>query len=181
MEASWQMGSTTSCSRCGVPRHPAATSVLAARESISAEGGSLAVELDFGSSVFVGDARWLAIAMHPGLSNDSYKALYSLQRIGPTPHSVCPLSSDTIDGKHASDFMTGGTDNWVHTGRNTVTGYSKDRPICTHHDLPPPPLYPRYRWVGACCDNLTSSQSRFRYCSNDSERDAIQARVLVIE
>jgi len=48
------------------------------------------VELDFGSSVFIGDARWLQIAVRPGESSDpdDFATLSPRQELTPTPHAI---------------------------------------------------------------------------------------------
>ncbi|MHC4446033.1 MAG: hypothetical protein ACYTA5_25850, partial [Planctomycetota bacterium] len=52
--------------------------------------GYFTVELDFGSSVFDGDARWLEIGVRPGDQNDPnvYLALEPLQEMTPTPYAI---------------------------------------------------------------------------------------------
>jgi hypothetical protein len=49
-----------------------------------------AVELDFGSSVFDGDARWLEIGVRPGDQDDpcEYTTLEPLQKLTPTPYAL---------------------------------------------------------------------------------------------
>ena len=52
--------------------------------------GYFTVELDFGSSVFNGDARWLEIGVRPGLQNDpcEYTPLSPRQKVTPTPYAL---------------------------------------------------------------------------------------------
>ncbi len=52
--------------------------------------GYFTVELDFGSSVFEGNAVWLEIGVRPGEQNDpnTYKTLSPRQQITPTPEAI---------------------------------------------------------------------------------------------
>ncbi len=61
--------------------------------------GYFTVELDFGIGVFTGDARWLEIAVRPGVSIDSYTTLSPRQKITPTPYAQ---NSDRVDDYHYS-------------------------------------------------------------------------------
>lgn len=56
--------------------------------------GYFTVELDFGSSAFVGDGVWLDISVRPGESEDPYTALSPRQRITPTPYATYAAASD---------------------------------------------------------------------------------------
>jgi hypothetical protein len=52
--------------------------------------GYFTVELDFGSSVFNGDAKWLEVSVRPGDSNDvnDYVTLSPRQEVSPTPYAL---------------------------------------------------------------------------------------------
>jgi hypothetical protein len=50
--------------------------------------GYFMTELDFGSSVFNGDARWLDIGVRPGDSNDVHTILNPRQQVTPTPYAI---------------------------------------------------------------------------------------------
>ena len=84
-------------------------------------GGLFSVELDFGASAFAGEARWLEIGVGPGGSG-TYTVLSDRQRVTPTPNALYASNADTVDGQHASAFMAAGTDNWVNTTGDTITG-----------------------------------------------------------
>jgi hypothetical protein len=59
-------------------------------EDLDVVDGYFTVELDFGSSVFNGDARWLEIAVRPGETNDpnDFIALTPRQELTPTPYAL---------------------------------------------------------------------------------------------
>ncbi|MHC4867736.1 MAG: hypothetical protein ACYTEX_27000, partial [Planctomycetota bacterium] len=66
--------------------------------------GYFTVELDFGSSVFEGDARWLKIGVRPGEQNDpcEYTFLEPRQELTPTPYAIHAGSDN--------DWMLSGND-----------------------------------------------------------------------
>ncbi len=55
---------------------------------VDVEDGYFTVELDFGSSVFGGDARWLQIGVRPGESAGAYTTLAPRQEVTPGPYSL---------------------------------------------------------------------------------------------
>jgi hypothetical protein len=59
-------------------------------EDLDVVDGYFTVELDFGGSVFNGDARWLEIAVRPGETNDpnAFMALTPRQEVTPTPYAL---------------------------------------------------------------------------------------------
>ncbi len=66
------------------------------------------VELDFGSSVFIGDARWLQIAVRPGASSDpcDFATLSPRQELTPTPYAMHSENADKLDSYDASAFAS---------------------------------------------------------------------------
>jgi hypothetical protein len=66
------------------------------------------VELDFGSSVFTGDARWLQIAVRPGASSDpcDFATLSPRQELTPTPYAIHSENADKLDSYDTSAFAT---------------------------------------------------------------------------
>jgi len=78
------------------------------------------VELDFGSDVFEGDARWLEIGVRPGDQNDPnvYTTLSPRQEVTPTPYAIYAKTAGGIPGG-----ITGsGTGNYIarFTGSSTI-------------------------------------------------------------
>jgi len=65
--------------------------------------GLFTVLLDFGSSAFTGDARYLEVAVRPGASTGDYSTLSPRQALTPAPYA---LNADLLDGQHASAFWT---------------------------------------------------------------------------
>jgi len=57
--------------------------------------GYFTVELDFGSKVFEGDARWLGIGVRPGNSSERYTLLSPRQRVTPTPFALYAENANT--------------------------------------------------------------------------------------
>jgi hypothetical protein len=73
--------------------------------------GYLTVELDFGTGVFTGDARWLEIGVRPGDLNDPnvYTSLSPRQEVTPTPYAIYAETAGSFPG-----FISGsGTANYI--------------------------------------------------------------------
>jgi hypothetical protein len=96
--------------------------------------GYFTVELDFGSSVFNGDARWLEIGIRPWDSEERYTLLSPRQEVTPTPYSLYAANADTdndwtIFGSNMYSIPTGmvgiGTSfpsSKLHVEDDTATG-----------------------------------------------------------
>ncbi len=74
--------------------------------------GYFTVELDFGDSVFAGDARWLGIAVRPGDSTGSFDVLIPRQEMTPTPYAIYAESAGTdndwmVSGNHMYSIPSG--------------------------------------------------------------------------
>ncbi len=87
--------------------------------------GYFTVELDFGSSVFNGDARWLQIGVRPGDQNDpcEFTELSPRQKITPVPYSLYSQQTRGLlvhDGNTLVGLETGGT---TTGNNNTFLGY----------------------------------------------------------
>jgi YVTN family beta-propeller protein len=59
------------------------------QEDVTVTDGLLAVELDFGSGTFAGDARYLEIAVRPGDSTDPHTVLGPRVALTATPYAFC--------------------------------------------------------------------------------------------
>ena len=71
-------------------------------------------ELDFGSSVFTGDARWLQVAVRPGASSDpcDFATLSPRQELTPTPHAIYAENAGSDN-----DWAVSGDDMYsIHSG-----------------------------------------------------------------
>ena len=80
------------------------------KENITVNAGIFTVELDFGSEVFNGDARWLEIGVRAGDLADPnvYTMLSPRQEITSTPYAIYAANADRLDGMEASAFMEAG-------------------------------------------------------------------------
>jgi len=83
------------------------------------------VELDFGSSVFTGDARWLQIAVRPGASGDpcDFATLSPRQEVTPAPYTIHSENADKLDSYDASAFATSGHN---HDGVYAIISHDHD-------------------------------------------------------
>ncbi|MCX5636349.1 MAG: hypothetical protein NTX52_01475, partial [Planctomycetota bacterium] len=89
--------------------------------------GYFTVEVDFGSDVFNGDARWLQIGIRPGELNDpnKYTILRPRQEVTPTPYALHTYGLSVI----ADNIFVGqgaGVSNTIGAG-NTFSGYQAGR------------------------------------------------------
>ncbi len=57
-------------------------------DEVAVVGGIFTVDLDFGASPFITEARWLQIGLRPGASLDAYTPLSPRQRVAPTPYAI---------------------------------------------------------------------------------------------
>ena len=64
------------------------------RDDVDVDDGYFTVELDFGGSVFGGDARWLQISVREGV--EQYRALAPRQELTPGPYSLYSESTAGI-------------------------------------------------------------------------------------
>ena len=71
------------------------------KHDVSVVDGFFTLTLDFGSSAFSGNTRYLEIEVRPGSSAGSYTKLVPRQELTPSPYAI---NADTIDGKHLSDL-----------------------------------------------------------------------------
>jgi len=57
-------------------------------KELKVKDGNFTVELDFGSGIFTGDARWLEIAVSPDDASE-FVTLSPRQEVTPTPYAIC--------------------------------------------------------------------------------------------
>lgn len=69
---------------------------------VDVSDGYFTVELDFGSSVFDGDARWLQIGVRPGESTDSYTTLTPRHAITSSPYALHTVGIAAVEGLRLS-------------------------------------------------------------------------------
>lgn len=65
-------------------------------EDVPVAAGLFAVELDFGSAAFNGDARWLEVAVRTGDSTGSFNVLNPRQPITAVPYALAALSASSF-------------------------------------------------------------------------------------
>ena len=92
------------------------------RDDVVVTGGLFTVSLEFGTSAFTGDKRWLEVAIRPGPSGGSYTALGQRQELQAAPHAAFSLRSPWagIAGKPAG--FADDTDNDALGGLSCANG-----------------------------------------------------------
>ncbi len=93
--------------------------------------GYLTVELDFGSSVFDGNAVWLEIGLRPGDLNDPnvYTTLSPRQELGPTPYAIYANTSGAAYSLNAPD----GSPNALYVDNDGRVGIGTTSPQALLH------------------------------------------------
>ncbi|UCC29922.1 MAG: hypothetical protein JSU86_17185 [Phycisphaerales bacterium] len=76
------------CDDPAAPCQVAATTVVDYVDDHQVDDGLFTVEIDFGSDVFNGQARWLELGVRPGATVDPYTILSPRQELTPTPHAL---------------------------------------------------------------------------------------------
>ena len=82
---------------------------VVSEEDVLVNDGLFTVNLDFGSDIFTGEARWLEIGVRPGAETGAFETLSPRQRIRAAPYA---MSADLLDGKEASAFADASHDHW---------------------------------------------------------------------
>jgi hypothetical protein len=75
-------------------------------EDVAVSEGLFVVGLDFGGSVFAGDARYLEIGVRAGDSTDTFTVLAPRRPVTPTPYATFAYDADRLDGRDASSFAS---------------------------------------------------------------------------
>ncbi len=80
--------------------------------------GSFAVKVDFGSSVFTGDARWLEVSVRPGESSDpcDFATLSPRQELTPTPYALALPGLWTQQNATSTNLVGGYSGNSITNG-----------------------------------------------------------------
>jgi hypothetical protein len=82
--------------------------------------GYFTIELDFGSKVFNGDARWLEIGVRSGDSTERHTILSPRQQVTPTPYALYAENTGTDN-----DWMVSGDDMYSIPSGNVGIGTSE--------------------------------------------------------
>jgi hypothetical protein len=77
--------------------------------NVTVTDGLFTVELDFGSDVFKGDARWLQIGVRPGAETGSYTPIDPRTALTPAPYALHAVDAWAITGNsgttHGTHFL----------------------------------------------------------------------------
>jgi len=93
--------------------------------NVGVESGLFTVQLDFGSDVFKGDARWLQAEVRPGDSTGNYVLLEPRQLLTPTPYAIYAARASSLtapDGDPANALYV---DNDGNIGIGTTSPSAK--------------------------------------------------------
>jgi hypothetical protein len=82
---------------------------------VEVAGGLFTVELDFGASVFDGDARWLEIEVEFPSGTGNWTTLSPRQPVTVTPYAITAINTIGVDG-HSLDAADGSPVNAVYVG-----------------------------------------------------------------
>jgi len=88
-------------------------------DDIDVVEGHFTVQLDFGSDVFNGEARWLELSVRPGESDnpDDFMILGLRQELSPTPYAIYAMTS-----RQDNDWMIQGNDMYSMVSGNVGIG-----------------------------------------------------------
>lgn len=77
------------------------------KDNLEVIDGYFTTELDFGSGVFNGEARWLEISIRPGDSTGSYTTLNPRQELTPTPYAIYTDNGGSGTTNYIAKFTDG--------------------------------------------------------------------------
>jgi len=86
------------------------------KEDVIVTDGLFTVQLDFGSGVFTGDARWLEIGVRPGASMGPYTTLTPRQALTATPYALALPGLWTQPNVTSPNLIGGHNANWITDG-----------------------------------------------------------------
>ncbi len=100
------------------------------KDDVTVTDGLFMVELDFGSGVFTGDARYLEIGVRPGSSSGTYTTLLPRQALTPAPYALAlpglwtqqNATSPNLIGGYSSNSVTVGVEG-ATIGGGGASGY----------------------------------------------------------
>ena len=92
--------------------------------------GLFTLQLDFGSGVFTGDARYLEIGVRPGATTGAYTTLTPRQELTAAPYALHSLSTESLQGYPISDTVptTGQLLRWNGSAWEPATVASGNQP-----------------------------------------------------
>ena len=82
--------------------------------------GYFTVELNFGSGIFTGNARWLEIGVRPGDSTGGFTTLSPRQEVTPTPYAIYAAYGPEVE---APLTLSGSSSEPIIKATNTGSGY----------------------------------------------------------
>ena len=86
------------------------------QDDVAVTDGLFTVELNFGSGIFTGDARWLEIGVRPGASAGAYTTLTPRQMLTPTPYALALPGLWTQQNATSPNLIGGFSGNEVTAG-----------------------------------------------------------------
>jgi len=95
-------------------------------DEVTVDEGLFTVQIDFGSGVFDGDARWLAIGVQPGDETGAYTPLEPRQPITPSTYAFYAVDAGSMEWSGLSNIPSGLDDGDDDTLYTAGTGLSLD-------------------------------------------------------
>ena len=103
------------------PANPVPLACIANVDDVPVEDGLFAVALDFGTSVFAGEQRFLELRVRPGASTGAYTTLAPRQLIRPAPEALRAAAASAAPWSGLSGVPAGFADGVDNVGTGTVT------------------------------------------------------------
>ncbi|MEJ5221782.1 MAG: hypothetical protein WHT63_07240 [Tepidiforma sp.] len=118
------------------------------RDDVQVTNGLFTVDLDFGASVFQGDARWMEIAVRPGSSTGAFTVLSPRQPVSPAPYALFAASAGSLKVPLAVGGNTAGAPS-TPSGLITVNQAGTGIAIAGNRTTTDPAEYPAVLGVNA--------------------------------